>query len=319
MAPSLTAALFLAVSASAPGVVRFPTRAPSRVPATVLADIDAQVDAALSEAGHDAVVADKTCKDTACYADAIGGAGAGGGIAVELAADGSDYTIAVTVVDESGATLATKESSCEICNHAELVTAVEKAVAEAADALPGEEEPEPAEPARLSVVSSPSGAKVFVDGEEVGVTPWSGEVEPGPRTVRVEAKGRKPAERVVDAAEGVELDEAFELEAKGLAISPKTEITIGWVALGVGLAAVIAGAALIAVDENEIKSDCEGENVDANGVCKFRRNTLAGGVTFLVLGLASTGTGIGLLVHGHKRRGPKREVALGPGSLKIRF
>jgi hypothetical protein len=75
----------------------------------------------------------------------------------------------------------------------------------------------------------------------------------------------------------------------------------------------------VAVDENPIENDCEGANVDANGVCKYRYNTLAGGVVLLVAGLASTGAGVGLVVHGYKSRGREREVALGPASLMWRF
>jgi hypothetical protein len=314
------AALFIAATAPTPGsVAHFPTRAPERVPTPVVAEIDAAIDAALGQAGRTVVRVETACADEACYADAVARAGADAGVVVGLDATGSDYSISVTLVDAAGKSLATKEAACEICTHPDLVERAGELVGEAAAALPSVEEPEEAGPARLSVVSSPSGATVLVDGVKVGVTPWSGEVEPGSRTIRVESKGRQPAERMVEAVVGVERDEAFELERKGMRIDPETEVTIGWVALGVGLAAVVAGAALIAVDENEIKSDCEGANVDANGVCKYRRNTLGGGVTLLVVGVAATGTGVGLVVHGYKRRGPKREVALGPGSLRVRF
>jgi hypothetical protein len=56
----------------------------------------------------------------------------------------------------------------------------------------------------LEVRSRPPGAKVIVDGQEVGRTPWRGEVEPGRRQVDLEMADLAPATRTVNAMRGQE-------------------------------------------------------------------------------------------------------------------
>jgi hypothetical protein len=171
----------------------------------------------------------------------------------------------------------------------------------------------------------------MIDGVSVGTTPYQGELGEGSHTIRVERDGYEPMERSVEGTAGVQLDEAFNLEKKsslGNAITPKTEMIIGYAAIGVGVAALAAGIALIVIDEQEIQSDCSGSNVDSNGVCRYRHNTLVGGAVSTALGVVGIGGGIGLVVHGRKRakteksasRGrPKAQVGLRLGGVAGRF
>ncbi|MBC8068173.1 MAG: hypothetical protein IAG13_07555 [Deltaproteobacteria bacterium] len=73
----------------------------------------------------------------------------------------------------------------------------------------------------------------------------------------------------------------------------------GWTLVGIGVAAVIGGSVLVAIHEQPIESDCEGSHVDRFGNCEYRWNTVAGGATLLVGGLAAAGTGTALVVVGN--------------------
>jgi len=57
---------------------------------------------------------------------------------------------------------------------------------------------------RLRVVSNVRGARVLVDGEQVGVTPFQGDVDAGVRKVKIEADGMKAWEEEVDIQRGQE-------------------------------------------------------------------------------------------------------------------
>ena len=83
---------------------------------------------------------------------------------------------------------------------------------------------------------------------------------------------------------------------------------------------------MIVIDENEIKSDCSGDNVDANGVCRYRYNTLAGGIVAVVVGTVASSLGTLALIHGTRRlRAQKKnkkneaKVSFTPGGIRARF
>lgn len=63
----------------------------------------------------------------------------------------------------------------------------------------------------LTLTSLPSGASVKVDGKEVGITPWSGELKPGNHKVGVMAKGFLKEERVVPIQPNRDADVTFAL------------------------------------------------------------------------------------------------------------
>ncbi len=50
----------------------------------------------------------------------------------------------------------------------------------------------------LEVGCEPAGAVIYVDGERVGTSPYSGQVLPGERTVRIEAAGHAPVEKKLE-------------------------------------------------------------------------------------------------------------------------
>lgn len=72
----------------------------------------------------------------------------------------------------------------------------------------------------LQVSSSPSGAKVYLDGKEIGVTPFiSSNVPEGTHNLRVELFGYKPWEGIVDIYPGQTTNVFAKLEVAPLSIS----------------------------------------------------------------------------------------------------
>ncbi|HUC07688.1 MAG TPA: PEGA domain-containing protein, partial [Solirubrobacterales bacterium] len=65
---------------------------------------------------------------------------------------------------------------------------------------------------RLVVVSVPEGAKVKIDGAEVGETPWAGPVKPGQHELSLSAAGFTPELRKVEAKANREMEVSFALQ-----------------------------------------------------------------------------------------------------------
>jgi tetratricopeptide (TPR) repeat protein len=64
---------------------------------------------------------------------------------------------------------------------------------------------------RLTLTSVPSGAKVEIDGKEIGISPWSGDIRPGNHKVAVEASGFVKEERIVQVQPSRDSDVTFAL------------------------------------------------------------------------------------------------------------
>jgi tetratricopeptide (TPR) repeat protein len=64
---------------------------------------------------------------------------------------------------------------------------------------------------RLTLTSTPSGAKVAIDGREIGIAPWSGEIRAGNHKVSVAADGFIKEERVVQVQPNRDADVTFAL------------------------------------------------------------------------------------------------------------
>jgi hypothetical protein len=64
---------------------------------------------------------------------------------------------------------------------------------------------------RLTLTSHPTGAAVAIDGKEIGITPWSGEIRPGNHKVLVASKGFVKEERIVQVQPNRDADVTFAL------------------------------------------------------------------------------------------------------------
>jgi len=78
---------------------------------------------------------------------------------------------------------------------------------------------------QLSVLSTPEGATVGVDGEAVGVTPWTGELTPGKHIATVQLRGYADAVEQFELTPDHAMDVSVALEpaAKGSAAEPQQQ------------------------------------------------------------------------------------------------
>ena len=226
-----------------------------------------------------------------------------------------DYSaeIAVTSADGRRAEVVVE---CAICTAEEAGRTVAARVVELMDAQSG------VTAAHLEVTSNPTGATVEIDGKSVGRTPLRVELEPGPHDVVVNQPGHVQQRRHVELAGGGEDSLRVELRKDS---RPRAMRIAGWSLVGIGVAGVVTGIALIATDENPVKGNCEGVHVDPFGNCEFRWNTLGAGVGLLVPGLVAAASGAALVVVGRRKgrdgsgRHARVKVGLARVTLDMRF
>lgn len=222
-----------------------------------------------------------------------------------------DHDVHADLIDgRTGEVIATVDRACDICGSEELGTTVE----DVGDALRRKLASERPEPAVLAVVSTPAGATVTLDGAPLGTTPMSAEVPAGTHDIEVGKREYITQRRRFAFVDGVRQDWKVELVAvpnEARSSSGRPLRIAGWTAIGVGIAAVGGGIVLAVLDESPIRSRCSGENVDIEGHCKYRYNSLAGGVVMATVGAAVLGTGIALVIV-DRRRSRERTVAVTP-------
>ncbi len=244
----------------------------------------------------------------ACGPDCLRGiAGATGArylVRTEITVEGRDYSMKLALLRaDTGEPVVTSAELCEICGHEELADRVADQAASLRRKLGLVVEPPP----RLRVLTRPHGSEVLVDGVRVGVTPLDITFAAGDHEVAVQRPGFVAHRRSLRLVEGATETIADELIAVSVpapvvvAPPPRRLAPAGWAALAVGVAATGTGVGLMALDERPIKRDCSGENIDAEGDCKWRHNTLVGGVVLGVAGVAAIAVGVALLVVDRKR------------------
>ncbi|MEZ4450916.1 MAG: PEGA domain-containing protein [Nannocystaceae bacterium] len=238
-----------------------------------------------------------------CLRDLAAEVGATHLVRVQVVVEGRDYRVEVELLAANGETAATTRDDCEICGYDELGEMVGDLGAALRRKLNATATPAP----RLRVDVEPAGSVVTVDGEVVGVTPLDVEIAGGEHDVVVRREGYAAHRQRIAAVDGVTVTVHAQLALVPIADAPTEEPTrrrlapAGWASIAVGVAAAGAGVGLVAIDERPITSDCEGENVDALGHCRWRYNTLAGGVVMAVVGVAAIGIGAALVAIDRRR------------------
>jgi hypothetical protein len=231
---------------------------------------------------------------------------------LQISQEASDYTVRVGSVDAAGDVVGEVSHVCRICRQSELGGAVTAAVDAFVAAAPG----------HLSVVSTPSGAAVWVDGAEAGVTPLDLELAAGTHEVEVRAEGHQEARDAIEVEHGGVHRSSFTLQARSRGVSPRTEEVLGWTGVAVGVAGLAAGIALVVLDEREIQGECSGSDVDLDGDCRYLHDTVVPGGVLLGSG-ALVGAAGGVLVwHGRKRRrseGQRAQIRIAPTGVRARF
>lgn len=232
------------------------------------------------------------------------------------------YALTLTVLGPGDATAVELSETCDDCSLDQVGERVQGLVQQAAAKVA----PEPAAPeaGSLAVRSTPLGARVRVDGTEHGLTPQVIELPAGEHTVVLDKPGFAEHQQTVTVEAGAELPLDVTLTAQGSAPEGKTKagrgLKIGGlVLLGLGVAGVGAGVAMILIDEQNV-AGCSGADVDFRGQCRERYDTLLGGILGTAAGGLGIAGGLAMMIQGHRvavrARAGKQQASLG---VTVRF
>lgn len=222
-----------------------------------------------------------------------------------------DYAIALHLYDFGGNLKASEERTCEICSHDEVV----ESLVAAADAIEAplleyvanpygdreEAESETDGPSTLSIRTDPPGAVVKLDGQRVGKTPLEIEVDPGLRDLEISRSNHNGINETIRAPRGGKLRLNYDLVENNEKQTRALRIT-GWTFSSVGILALGGGIAFLVLEERPVKDRCSGDNIDFNGACRYRYDTLLPGGLLTGFGVASLLTGITTGVIAYSRR-----------------
>lgn len=205
-----------------------------------------------------------------------------------------------------GKVIASSEDTCELCGVAEAQEMFAGQVGAFALKLENLERG----PASFEIESFPAGANISVDGKLVGTAPLEIELGEGVHTLVATKEGFQPQRREVEAVAGTSEGVEFRLNpvpevdpgASGRHDPGRTLRIAGWTSLGVGLAAIIPGAVFLGLEAQPVETNCSGDNIDADGDCKFRYSSLPHGIALTAVGSALVVTSAALLTIGYKRK-----------------
>jgi TolB-like protein len=242
------------------------------------------------------------CVDVECRRNLASDAGAEYVVTSGIVAAPRQYRVALELVDgATGSVLATATRECDVCT----VEEVGELLAEATGELRARLDGLVAGPPSLVIDSRPRGAKVTIDGTAAGVTPLEEVVSAGSHEATITHPGYVDQRLTLRAVPGLREQIAVELQPLPRPTAPPRRARDlrpwGWTALAVGVAGLAAGAALLAVDGNEDRSACSGNDVDADGDCRYRYDSLPGGAGLTAVGGAAAVAGVVMLVV-HARR-----------------
>jgi hypothetical protein len=185
----------------------------------------------------------------------------------------------------SGRAPQTARRSCKSCDGHTIVD-------EAMSSMAGQD----AKTGTLSLTSSPAGARVTVDGADVGVTPLDAPVSAGSHTVELTKAGYAPGHGSVVVAEG----QSAKLDISMTQDGPQRSL-LPYVVGGAGVALLATGIVLYATSETDT-----GEKYQY-------RDTKPAGAVIAVVGAAAIGAAAYLMVRG-KPTDSAPAVAVLPGA-----
>jgi len=219
------------------------------------------------------------CRSSRCRAAGGEGAGVAWVVVPHVEVADRDYAVTVEVWRTGAATPAAREHfECQIGGLDELAGRVADVVAKLLAAAVREA----ARPGTVALSMTPAGAVVRVDGTAVGRTPIRAKLAPGWHVVRVERPGHASVERRVEVPAGGTV--VFDVSLVPVRTRP-WQRPAGGAAFG-------AGVVLLALDGRPYRRRCSGNDVDADGDCRFAYDTIAGGATLAVLGTAAATAGV---------------------------
>jgi hypothetical protein len=281
-----------------------------KLPAAVREQVESDLVEAVRRTGFEVVppkdvataFGETPCKSEGCVTELGSKTGATHVLQVWIEQDGRDYMVRMILSESKrGSDVATFAQSCDICGVVELGDLIVGQSASLRDKLA-------VTPATLIIQTSPKGAIVRMDGGVLGTTPLRQQVSPGQHVVEIEKRGFHPMRRELSLVEGDEETLALELVEMEDAgeLDEKRDLTksMGWASFGLGLGLVGGGVPLLVLHQRPVKNRCDGDNVDENGLCRYRYTTLIPGAVLAGVGGALVVTGIALVaVHAKRKRG----------------
>lgn len=316
----------------APKVALLPLELEGALPPEVHDPMIAELEAALTSSRYELVhhmPSGGRCPDVSCIHGAAQIVGAQYVLVPALAVTEQDSLISVRLYDFAGNLRATQKSTCELCSPEDVKAALllearsaQNHVVELIDNPYADHEapePEPLAAPRLSIASHPSGAAIVLDGQSVGKTPLTLEVEAGLRDLRVELAGYEVFKDTVRATRG-------QTNAIDLVLSSSNQKTtetlrlVGIIGTSVSVPLLAAGITLLALDENPYKSNCDGNDIDYAGNCRYRYDTLAGGAASTAVGLASLLAGVtcAVVAFGRRKAASQRRREIEQDTISVR-
>jgi hypothetical protein len=216
-----------------------------------------------------------------------------------------DFDIALELFDGRDGTSITKSTAtCEVCAIAE----VGDMLADQAGVLDNKLDALDRAPPVIRFDSRPKGALVWIDGELVGPAPIERTLEEGRHVARAELADHLPLEVRFDAVAGTR--DSIALELSKVPRARRTLQLAGWGLFGAGLGVGAGvGIPLLALHGREYPRRCSGDDVDADGDCRFRYGTRTGGAVVVAVGAAAVVTGIVLVAVATRRGLPPRKRA----------
>ncbi len=261
------------------------------------------------------------CSDFECINTVAKDADAQWVIQPALSTIDHDYGIAVRLYDFAGNLKVDESATCEICSYPDAVDALVKETTDVKEPLLAfvenpygdreQAEFETDDISRLAIRSEPAGATVRLDGEKIGKTPLEIDVDPGLHDLELSLRNHNGITETVRAPRGgselvtYTLVENNEKQTRALRIT-------GWTFSMLGIGLLGGGIPLLALEERPVRNQCSGENVDFNGTCRYRYDTLLPGALLTGFGIASLVTGIttGMIAATRKSRNQKKKGPL---------
>ncbi len=160
---------------------------------------------------------------------------------VELQAGGDiDKTITVTAYwFEAGQKVASARRFCERCNEATLRTTADDLLAQLLQSGPKTS-------GRLKLMSNPSGAACAIDGKPAGATPLEQDLPPGDHELVVTRDRHRAEKRKIQIKSG----ETSSIEVALVELHDNRSSTLPKVTMGAGVAMIVTGGILFAMDKD---------------------------------------------------------------------
>jgi hypothetical protein len=192
------------------------------------------------------------CTTPACLEKIAKIVGAERFVKLKIEASAGAYTFEIEVLGMDGQSR-TSSGTCPVCTVSEAGEQIGAAVVEALHG-PGEETPTVVTGDPLvQIVTDPQGARLTIDGKDIGVAPYRGSLTPGAHRIVASREGYEAVEMDIDVAAGSADVQGFEVKlTAGDTLPPPPPSrpfrTIKWAGAGATVAALAWGSVWIAVD-----------------------------------------------------------------------